>query len=159
VGRSDVADLTCNECGFVLKTVPVADLRRTQDELHLSLDVATAKCPHCGNVNLFPGCSRMLAYICPACRPVGQPFRTVKRCIVTAIAPNGRRSTIEVEAKSRNHAAILFNYQATSDHTLIRPDADTLFEITPADGETLRTTWRRVMDWANAQGARSNARR
>jgi predicted RNA-binding Zn-ribbon protein involved in translation (DUF1610 family) len=67
VERGAVADLRCNECGFVLKTGPVADLRRTQDELQLSLDVASEKCPHCGNVNLFPGFSRMLAYICPAC--------------------------------------------------------------------------------------------
>ena len=66
----------------------------------------------------------------------------MKICTVTAIAPDGRRSTIEVEAKSRNHAAIAYNYRATSEHTLIRPDFSTVFEITPAGGETLRVTWR-----------------
>lgn len=81
----------------------------------------------------------------------------MKRCTVTAIAPDGRRSTIEVEAKSRNHAAILFNYQATSDHALVRPDFSTVFEITPAGGEMMRVTWREVMRWANAHGARSDA--
>ena len=65
--RGDLADLTCNECGFVLRTVPLADLRRVQDELELSLDVASEKCPHCGGVNLFPGFSSMLAYTCRNC--------------------------------------------------------------------------------------------
>ena len=68
--RGDVADLKCNECGFILRTVPVADLRRVQDELQLSLDVASAKCPHCFSVNLFPRFSTMLAYTCRNC---GQP--------------------------------------------------------------------------------------
>jgi predicted RNA-binding Zn-ribbon protein involved in translation (DUF1610 family) len=61
------ADLTCNECGFVLRTVPIADLRRVQDEMQLSLDVASEKCPHCGAVNLFPGFSRMFAFVCREC--------------------------------------------------------------------------------------------
>jgi hypothetical protein len=77
------------------------------------------------------------------------------RCTVTAIAPDGRRSTIEVEAKSRNNAVFVYNYRAT-DHKLIRPDFSTVFEITPAGGQTLRVTWRQVMDWANAQAPRSN---
>ena len=82
--RGDVADLTCNECGFVLQTVPLADLcrvqdelladlRRVQDELELSLEVASEKCPHCGGENFFPGFSRMLAYNCRNC---GQVVKT-----------------------------------------------------------------------------------
>ena len=65
--RGDQADLKCNECGFVLCRVPTANLRRTQDELQLSLDVASEKCPHCDAVNLFPGFSSMLAYTCRNC--------------------------------------------------------------------------------------------
>jgi hypothetical protein len=91
-------------------------------------------------------------------RRVGQRFRTVKLCTVTAIAPDGRRSTIEVEAKSRNNAVFVYNYRAT-DPALLRPDFSTVFEITPKGGETLRVTWRQVMDWANAKAARSTARR
>jgi len=94
----------------------------------------------------------------PELRGVGPGFWAMKTCRVTAIAADGRRSTIEVEAKSRNHAAVVFNYRATSDHTLIRPDFSTLFEITPEGGETLRVTWRDVMAWANRQGSRSNGR-
>jgi hypothetical protein len=74
--RGDVADLRCNECGFVLKTVPLADLRRTQDELQLSLEVASEQCPHCGAVDLFPGFSRMLAYTCRHC---GEPVKVSDR--------------------------------------------------------------------------------
>jgi uncharacterized protein (DUF983 family) len=30
----------------------------------LALDLASAHCPHCGSVNLFPGFSRVLVFIC-----------------------------------------------------------------------------------------------
>jgi hypothetical protein len=83
----------------------------------------------------------------------------VKLCTVTAIAPDGRRSTIEVEAKSRNNAVFVYNYRASTDPALLRPDFSTVFEITPAGGQTLRVSWRQVMDWANRQGVRSNTRR
>jgi uncharacterized protein (DUF983 family) len=51
-----------------VRTVPVADLQRTLDEMELTLDeVASELCPHCGMVNLFPGYARMDAYICRQC--------------------------------------------------------------------------------------------
>ena len=65
--RGDQADLTCNECGTVVRVVRAEDLRRTQDEMQLSLDIASEQCPHCGAVNLFPGFSRMMAYTCRQC--------------------------------------------------------------------------------------------
>jgi DNA-directed RNA polymerase subunit RPC12/RpoP len=68
--RGNVAEL--NECGFVLKTVPLADFRRVQDELQLSLEVASKQCPHCGSAILFPGFSSMLAYTCRQC---GEPVK------------------------------------------------------------------------------------
>ena len=68
VERGDLADITCNECGKIFRTVRVGDLWRALDEMELSLAVASEKCPHCGAVNLFPGFSRMLAYICRECR-------------------------------------------------------------------------------------------
>ena len=42
---------TCNECGAVLKAVPAREVKRTLDEMELSLDLATAKCPQCGSVS------------------------------------------------------------------------------------------------------------
>jgi DNA-directed RNA polymerase subunit RPC12/RpoP len=67
-GREDgQADIACNDCGFVLESVPASDVRRTLDELQLKLAVASEMCPHCGSVNLFPGFDRMLAYTCRQC--------------------------------------------------------------------------------------------
>lgn len=36
-------------------------------EMDLSLDVASAFCPHCRSVNLFPGFSHMLPFTCKTC--------------------------------------------------------------------------------------------
>jgi hypothetical protein len=60
--RDDQVEIICNECDVVVKTVPIAGIRRTLDEMELSLDVASEICPNCGAVNLFPGFSRMLAF-------------------------------------------------------------------------------------------------
>ena len=65
--RGDQADIVCNECGTVLRTVPVANVGQTLTELELTLEVASEVCPHCGSVNLFPGFSRMLAFNCRQC--------------------------------------------------------------------------------------------
>ena len=65
------AEIECNECGAVIRSVPVNDLQRTLQEMEATLDVATAMCPHCRTVNLFPGFTEMLAFICKKCgRPV-----------------------------------------------------------------------------------------
>ena len=37
VEQGSAAHITCNECGLVLKSVPIADLRRTLDEMELTL--------------------------------------------------------------------------------------------------------------------------
>ena len=63
----DLGYIECNDCDVVIRTVPAADLQRTLNEMELSQEFCTEKCPHCGNVNLFPGFSEMLAYICKHC--------------------------------------------------------------------------------------------
>jgi len=65
--RGEQADIVCNECGTVLRIVPVANVGQTLTELELTLEVASEVCPHCGSVNLFPGFSRMLAFTCRQC--------------------------------------------------------------------------------------------
>jgi len=52
--RGDQADIVCNECGTVLRTVPAANVGQTLTELEITLDVASEMCPHCGSVNLVP---------------------------------------------------------------------------------------------------------
>ena len=56
--RGDQADIVCNECGTVLRTVPAANVGQTLTELEITLEVASEMCPHCGSVNLFPGFSK-----------------------------------------------------------------------------------------------------
>jgi hypothetical protein len=92
-------------------------------------------------------------------RRVGQRFRTVKLCTGTAIAPDGRRSMIEVEAKSRNNAVFVYNYRASTDPTLLRPDFSTVFEITPACQRHLkiseyRNHWAVPEGWADKRNQR-----
>jgi hypothetical protein len=65
--QPDISDITCNECRAVVRTVATADLQRTLDEMESTLDVASARCPHCGGVNLFPGFAEMLAFVCKEC--------------------------------------------------------------------------------------------
>ena len=68
--RGDQADIVCNECNAVIRAVPAADLQRTLDEMELTLDVASAKCPHCGAVHLSPGFSALRAFTCRQCGEV-----------------------------------------------------------------------------------------
>ena len=67
VARGDEVDIVCNECAMVLRTVPAADTPMTFDQMEATLDVASEKCPHCGSVNLFPGFSRVKAFVCTEC--------------------------------------------------------------------------------------------
>ncbi|PWT80808.1 MAG: hypothetical protein C5B58_10970 [Acidobacteria bacterium] len=65
--QPETADIACNECNVVVRTVPMVDLRQTLDQMETTLEPATAECPHCGAVNLFPGFKQMLAYRCRKC--------------------------------------------------------------------------------------------
>jgi hypothetical protein len=72
VVNGEQAEITCNDCGLILKSVPAADVRRTLDEMQLTLAVASEICPHCGSVNLFPGFDRMFAFTCRFCGKVAR---------------------------------------------------------------------------------------
>jgi ribosomal protein S27E len=58
--RGDQADIVCNECGTVLRTVPAANVGQTLTELEIALDVA-AKCARIADRSIssraFLGCS------------------------------------------------------------------------------------------------------
>ena len=43
------------------------EVNRTVDDIELSLEICTEMCPHCGNVNVFPGLEEMIAYTCQEC--------------------------------------------------------------------------------------------
>jgi phage FluMu protein Com len=65
--RGDQADIVCNECNAVIRTVAAAELQKTLDELELTLDVATATCAHCGAIHVRSGFSELLAFKCQQC--------------------------------------------------------------------------------------------
>lgn len=66
------ADIECNDCGVVVRSVPANELTRTLAEMEASLDIATAICPHCRAVNLFPGFAEMVAFTCRECGRASQ---------------------------------------------------------------------------------------
>ncbi|HEY7393122.1 MAG TPA: hypothetical protein VH640_31670 [Bryobacteraceae bacterium] len=53
---------------------PATELRKTFEEMEVTLDVASAICPHCGGANLFLGFSEMLTYTCKKCGKAHQAF-------------------------------------------------------------------------------------
>jgi hypothetical protein len=65
--RGEVVEIACNECGAVIRTVPVTELQNALDEMELTLDVCSEMCPYCRSVNVLPGFSRMLAFTCRNC--------------------------------------------------------------------------------------------
>ena len=67
VSQGSQAVLVCNECNKIIRFVAAADLERTIQKMELSLDVATAQCPHCGAVHVAPGFSKLLAFVCDQC--------------------------------------------------------------------------------------------
>lgn len=70
-------------------------------------------------------------------------------CTVTAITPDGRRTTLGVDARSINTAAIEYNYKAVGNPgALIVPAFDTTFEI-EAGRMVQQTSWVKVLDWAD----------
>jgi hypothetical protein len=78
--RGDEADLVCNECNAVIKTVPASDVESELSGMLLSQqDFTSAVCPHCGTINTFFGFSKMLSYICSEC---GEPVSLDPRLII-----------------------------------------------------------------------------
>ena len=65
--RGSHADIVCNECGTVVRTVLIANLEKALCEMELSLDFASEMCPYCRSVNLFPGFTSLKAYTCRQC--------------------------------------------------------------------------------------------
>jgi len=64
--REGKADILCNECGDVIRTVPSEEVESAM--LDLSTDVfCSAHCTHCGALNTFPHFSSIEAFICSEC--------------------------------------------------------------------------------------------
>jgi hypothetical protein len=67
-GRGDQTDLMCNECGFIIQTVPAVEAEPMLLRMALSGGFCSEICPHCEELNSFPGFTSMEAYTCRHCR-------------------------------------------------------------------------------------------
>ena len=65
--RGDEADIVCDKCGALVRTVASADVAPAMLEMAMAGGFCAAACPHCGGLNFFPGWSSTMAYICQEC--------------------------------------------------------------------------------------------
>jgi hypothetical protein len=65
--RGEVSDLTCNDCGVVVLSVPGNEAESTLIQMSLALGSCSETCPHCGSMNIFTGFHTMEAYTCRYC--------------------------------------------------------------------------------------------
>jgi hypothetical protein len=62
-GRGEEADLTCNECGAVVRIVPVEKASAILIGM-VSSEICSARGTHCGALITFPGFSAIEAFEC-----------------------------------------------------------------------------------------------
>jgi hypothetical protein len=67
VERGAVADLVCNECGALIRTVPTDEAPQVLLRMVIDQGMCSAVCPHCQALNTFPGFTSIEAYICKEC--------------------------------------------------------------------------------------------
>jgi hypothetical protein len=65
--RECEADILCNECGAVVRTVPVGDVEAAMLEMAPTDTICSARCTHCGALNTFPRFSAIEAFVCSEC--------------------------------------------------------------------------------------------
>lgn len=65
--REDQADILCNECGAVVRSVSVSEVEITLRDLAQTDTICSARCTHCGPLNTFPGFSVIEAFVCFEC--------------------------------------------------------------------------------------------
>jgi hypothetical protein len=46
--RDDQADILCNECAAVIRTVPLAEVEAVMFEIAQTDAICSVRCPHCG---------------------------------------------------------------------------------------------------------------
>ncbi len=68
--RGYQAEIVCNECETVVRSVPSTALRQTLTEMELTLDMSTEMCPNCRSVNVIPGFSKVMTFTCRECGKV-----------------------------------------------------------------------------------------
>ena len=60
--------IKCNSCGLVVDTVPIDRAGpRLMELASVEMEISSARCPHCGALNMFPGFRVIDAFICQEC--------------------------------------------------------------------------------------------
>ena len=67
VEHGDNADLICNECGALVRTVPTDEASQILLRMAMDQGMCSATCPHCRAVNTFPGFTSIEAFVCREC--------------------------------------------------------------------------------------------
>jgi hypothetical protein len=65
--RGGEADILCNECGAVIRTLAVGDVEAAMLEMARTDTICSARCTHCGALNTFPRFSAIEAFVCSEC--------------------------------------------------------------------------------------------
>ena len=65
--RDGQADILCNECAAVIRTVPLGDVESTMLDLSKTDVICSARCNNCGALNTFPHFASIEAFICTEC--------------------------------------------------------------------------------------------
>jgi hypothetical protein len=68
VESGDMVEIKCNSCGLVVDTVPIDRASpRLMELASVEMEISSARCPHCGALNTFPGFRVIDAFICQEC--------------------------------------------------------------------------------------------
>jgi predicted RNA-binding Zn-ribbon protein involved in translation (DUF1610 family) len=65
--REGEADILCNECGTVIRTVAAGEVEAAMLEMAQTDTICSARCTHCGALKTFPRFSTIEAFICSEC--------------------------------------------------------------------------------------------
>jgi hypothetical protein len=72
-------ELLCNECGFVVATVPtITEAESTLTRMAMNDAVCSVVCTACGETNVFTGFDSMLMFTCRYCGPAVEVKRAVE---------------------------------------------------------------------------------
>jgi hypothetical protein len=75
---SDGVELLCNECGFVMATVPtITEAESTLMRIAMN-DAVCSLCTVCGETNVFTGFDEMLMFTCRHCGSALEVKRSVQ---------------------------------------------------------------------------------
>jgi hypothetical protein len=91
--REGEADILCNECGAVVRTVAIGDVETAMLEMAQVDTICNARCTHCGALNTFPGMLAIEAFICSECGEGVAVHRAVQYRIATQLDSMARQAT------------------------------------------------------------------